>query len=207
MPSSSGRCSSSDSPIAPPRNSARSVAIAAISETPHIASTAGRAKWMRQSAGRLSPVTSPTRADSSWNSIATALAASTHPDQRHPVAGARLDVGREIAGIHVGDRGHHGGARQQERRPRPAPAARQHLADRARHPARRPPAPPCRRCRPQKSPAASPSPSHPTFHDAAQRDVTRSGLGRAFAAVPFGLEGALCAPWFFFSDRVRRGLS
>ncbi len=37
MPASNGRWKSSDKPIAPPRNSARSVAIAAISLIPHIA--------------------------------------------------------------------------------------------------------------------------------------------------------------------------
>ncbi len=42
MPTISGMWNSSDSPMAPPRNSARSVAIAAISLTTHIAHTTGR---------------------------------------------------------------------------------------------------------------------------------------------------------------------
>ncbi len=44
MPAISGIRNSSDKPMAPPRNSARSVAIAAISLTTHIAQTTGREK-------------------------------------------------------------------------------------------------------------------------------------------------------------------
>ncbi len=44
MPAMSGICSSNDRPMAPPRNSARSVAMAAISLTTHIAQTTGCGK-------------------------------------------------------------------------------------------------------------------------------------------------------------------
>ena len=77
MPASSGMWNSSDRPMAPPRNSARSVAIAAISLTTHIAQTTGRGNWSRHISARLRPVTMPSLADSAWNSIAIRLATST----------------------------------------------------------------------------------------------------------------------------------
>ena len=77
MPTMSGMWNSSDSPMAPPRNSARSVAIAAISLTTHIAHTTGRGKLSRHISARFVPVTMPSLADSAWNSIAMRLAAST----------------------------------------------------------------------------------------------------------------------------------
>ncbi len=54
----------SDRPIAPPRNSARSVAIAATSLTIHKAQTTGLEKWSRHNSARLRPVTMPSLADS-----------------------------------------------------------------------------------------------------------------------------------------------
>ena len=62
--------------MAPPRNSARSVAIAATSLTAHIASTTGRGKCSRHSSARFRLVTMPSRADRPWNSMAMTLAAS-----------------------------------------------------------------------------------------------------------------------------------
>ena len=63
--------------MAPPRNSARSVAIAATSLTAHIAQTTGRGNSLRHNSARLAPVTMPSLAESPWNSIAIRLAAST----------------------------------------------------------------------------------------------------------------------------------
>ena len=77
MPAISGICSSSERPMAPPRNSARSVAIAATSLTIHRAHTTGFGKFSRHNSARLRPVTMPSLADSDWNSIAAMLAAST----------------------------------------------------------------------------------------------------------------------------------
>ena len=73
----SGTWNSSDTPMAPPTNSARSVAIAATSATTHIAHTAGRGNWARHSSARLRPVTMPSLAESPWNSIAMTFASST----------------------------------------------------------------------------------------------------------------------------------
>ena len=58
-------------------DSARSVAIAATSLPSHIVITTGRGKCARHNAGRLWPVTMPSRADSAWNSIAIMFDRST----------------------------------------------------------------------------------------------------------------------------------
>ena len=63
--------------MAPPRNSARSVAIAAISLTTHIAHTTGRGKCSRQCSARFLPVTMPSFAESAWNSMAMRFATTT----------------------------------------------------------------------------------------------------------------------------------
>ena len=77
IPRISGRLNSSARPMAPPRNSARSVAIAATSLTAHMAQTTGRGNWSRHSSARLRPVTIPSRAESAWNSMAMPFAIST----------------------------------------------------------------------------------------------------------------------------------
>ncbi len=77
MPQTSGRLNSSARPIAPPRNSARSVAMAATSLTAHIPQTTGREKLSRDISARFLPVTIPSRADSAWNSMAIRFASST----------------------------------------------------------------------------------------------------------------------------------
>ena len=64
MPTISGNPKSSDKPIAPPRNSARSVAIAATSLIAHMTQTSGRGRLSRLSSARFFPVTIPSRADS-----------------------------------------------------------------------------------------------------------------------------------------------
>jgi hypothetical protein len=43
------------------------------------------------------------------------------PEQIVIVFGAGLDVGREIAGVHIGDRGNDGGTRKGQQRAQPAP--------------------------------------------------------------------------------------
>ena len=63
--------------MAAPRNSARSVAIAATSLTIQSAQTTGFGKCSRHNSARLRPVTMPSLADSAWNSIAVRLASST----------------------------------------------------------------------------------------------------------------------------------
>lgn len=84
MPQSSGMPVSSARPMAPPRNSAKSVAMAAISEASHMAQTSGRGKWSRLTSARLRPVAIPSRAASAWNSMATRLAASTTHSSAKP---------------------------------------------------------------------------------------------------------------------------
>ncbi len=66
-----------ESPMAPPRNSARSVAMAAISLTTHMARTTGSENCSRHISARFRPVTMPSLAESAWNNIAIMLAAST----------------------------------------------------------------------------------------------------------------------------------
>ena len=63
MPAISGMLNNSASPMAPPRNSARSVAIAAISLTSHMPITTGRGKCRPHNSARLRPVTMPNLAD------------------------------------------------------------------------------------------------------------------------------------------------
>ena len=60
--------------MAPPRNSARSVAMAATSLATHRHATTGRGNWSRQCSARLRPVTMPSLAARDWNSMATRLA-------------------------------------------------------------------------------------------------------------------------------------
>ena len=50
------------------------------------------------------------------------------PEQEIAEAGAALDVGGEVARVHVGDRGDHGGAGERQEGPHAASAAGQHLA-------------------------------------------------------------------------------
>ena len=57
-------------PIAAPRNSARSVAIAITSAWSQSPTDVRREKWMRQISGRLWPVAIPSLADSVWITIA-----------------------------------------------------------------------------------------------------------------------------------------
>jgi len=76
-PQPSGTSNSSEMPMAPPMNSARSVAMAPISAAIHIATTSGRENSSRHTSARLRPVTMPSLADMAWNSIATRLASST----------------------------------------------------------------------------------------------------------------------------------
>ena len=77
MPEKSETPVSSDRPMAPPRNSARSVAMAATSLATHMSMGTGCGKRSRDSSARFWPVTMPSLADSAWNSIATTFAAST----------------------------------------------------------------------------------------------------------------------------------
>ncbi len=81
---SKGRWNSRANPIAPPRNSARSVAIAATSLTSHMTSTIRRGKCVRHSSARLRPVTMPILALIAWNSMATALASRTTHSSPYP---------------------------------------------------------------------------------------------------------------------------
>jgi hypothetical protein len=68
---------SSDRPMAPPRNSAKSVAMAATSLMTHIVQTIGRGKWSRHISAKLRPVTIPSLAERAWNNIAIKLASNT----------------------------------------------------------------------------------------------------------------------------------
>ena len=64
IPANSGMRNSNDRPMAPPRNSARSVAIAAISLTIHMSHTSGAGRVSRHSSARLRPVAMPSFAES-----------------------------------------------------------------------------------------------------------------------------------------------
>ena len=63
--------------MAPPRNSARSVAMAATSLTIHIAQTTGQGNSSRHISAKFRPVTMPSLADRAWNNIAIKLASNT----------------------------------------------------------------------------------------------------------------------------------
>ena len=49
------------------------------------------------------------------------------PEQIVVIASARLDVRREVARVHIGDRGDDGGASEGQQRPHAAALSRQHL--------------------------------------------------------------------------------
>src|SRR6218665_1385799 len=85
MPPSKGMRNSRDSPMAPPRNAARSVAIAAISPGEDAELGRERLKQHRHDIGQ-----------------------QHHPQQGISVPGARLDIRREIARIHIGNGNDHG---------------------------------------------------------------------------------------------------
>ena len=116
---------SSDRPMAPPRNSARSVAIAAISLTPHMAWTTGRgnvaAQFGQVAAGDDAEL-GRQRLEQHRDQVGQAP-----PRAGYSRTGAGLDVGREIARIHIGDRGDHRGPGEASE-PRTPPLAGQHLA-------------------------------------------------------------------------------
>ncbi len=114
MPAMSGIWNSSDSPIAPPRNSARSVAIAAISLTTHIAHTNGRGK---QIAAQFCKVPSGDDAELGGQRLeqhGDQVGGDHDPEEIVAVFRAGLDVGGVIARVHVGDRGDHRGAGKRE---------------------------------------------------------------------------------------------
>ena len=94
--------------------------MAATSLTTHIAIDDRLGKLLAAHSARLRPVTMPSLADSAWNSMAIRLATQHHPEQRVAVFGAGLDVGGEIAGVHIGDRGNDRRAGEGEISPRPA---------------------------------------------------------------------------------------
>ena len=85
MPASqSGIPSSRLKPIAAPRNSARSVAMATTSIKPHIAQTAPGGNWSRQCSARFLPVAMPSLAERVWSSMAIRLLATTTQSSRYP---------------------------------------------------------------------------------------------------------------------------
>ena len=85
MPASqSGIPSSRLKPIAAPRNSARSVAMATISINAHIVQTAPGWNRSRQCSARFLPVAMPSLAERLWSSMAIRLLASTTQSSRYP---------------------------------------------------------------------------------------------------------------------------
>ncbi len=64
-------------PMAAPRTSATSVAMAANSEISHSPKTTGREKWSRHTSARFLPVAMPSLAESVWMSMAIKLLATT----------------------------------------------------------------------------------------------------------------------------------
>ncbi len=97
-------------PMAAPRNSARSVAMAAISAATQRPRVVGREKCLRQFCGRVRPVTMPELGREVLDEHRHGVRPQQHPEQ--PVAELRAaqDVGGEVAGIDVGDRGDEGRA-------------------------------------------------------------------------------------------------
>src|ERR1035438_3664303 len=98
MPAISGILNSSASPIAPPRNSARSVAMAAISLTTHIAQTTGVGEMIaahfREIAASDDAEFGRQRLEQHGNQIGE----QDDPQQGVAVFRASLDIGREITG-------------------------------------------------------------------------------------------------------------
>ena len=68
-------------------------------------------------------MTIPSLAESAWNSMATSVGQQNDPQQQIAELRPALDVGGEVAGVHVGDRGDHGRAgERQEAAQAPSPA-------------------------------------------------------------------------------------
>ncbi len=108
MPAIRGKPVKRERPIAPPRNSARSVAMAAISLTIHIAQTAGLGKCARLSSGRV-----PSRDDAQFRrhglkQHGDQIGDEDDPEQAIAIARTGLDIRREIARVHIGDGGDEG---------------------------------------------------------------------------------------------------
>ena len=137
MPAMRGICSSSDSPIAPPRNSARSVAIAATSLTIHRRPDHGLGEMVAAHLGQVAPRDDAELGRQRLKQHGGDIGHQHHPQQRIAVFRAGLDVGGEIAGVHIGDRGDHRRAGEQERAA-PAHLAGQNLADVSDGPIRHP---------------------------------------------------------------------
>ena len=95
--------------MAPPRNSARSVAIAPISLTIHIAQTSGRGKLLAAQFGEIAAGDDAELRRQRLEQHRDDVGDQDDPEQVVIVFGAGLDVGREVAGIHIGDRGDDGG--------------------------------------------------------------------------------------------------
>ena len=112
--------------MAPPRNSARSVAIAATSLTAHIARTIGHGELLAAHLGKVASGDDAELGRQRLEQHGDHVGQQHHPEQGVAVSRAGLDVGGEVAGVHVGDRGDHRrtGEQQQERSPiRPLPSA------------------------------------------------------------------------------------
>ena len=88
------------------------------------------AKRSRQTSGRFLPVAMPSLALIDWISIAIRLAREDHPQQQVAEPRAAGDVGREVAGVDVGDGRDEGRAeeRQRPRRPRRSPLSERSAA-------------------------------------------------------------------------------
>ena len=105
MPAMSGMLNSSARPIAPPRNSARSVAMAAISLTTHMPKTTGLGKRVAAHLGQIAPGDDAELGRQRLEQHGDQIGEQHHPEQPVAVFGAGLDVGGEIARVHIGDRG------------------------------------------------------------------------------------------------------
>ncbi len=127
IPTRSGVCNRSASPIAPPRNSARSVAIAAISLTIHIAHTTGRGKFIAAHFRKVAPGDDAELCRQRLEQHRDQIGRQHHPKKLVAILGAGLDVGGEITRVDVGDRGDHGGPHEGQAGRQTAASARQHV--------------------------------------------------------------------------------
>src|ERR1700733_3710161 len=103
-PHNSETCNSSEIPSAPPRNSATSVAIAAISEAIHMPRKLVAAKLRKATPGD-----DPELRRHPLKQHRDQVRRQHHPQKLVAVSRTRLDVRSKVARVHVADRGHDGG--------------------------------------------------------------------------------------------------
>ena len=123
-PTSSGRSKSRYSAMAPPTTSARSVAIATNSACSQYAIRVGVRVWSATDSGSERPGHQAELGRQVLHQSGHDVGDEDDPDQQEAELGAGADVGRDVAGVDVGDGGDERRSEQQHARPNRHPGIR-----------------------------------------------------------------------------------